>query len=45
MELKDAPSIPENITNFQIFQDDQHTLEFIMCNDLFEGQEIDDILE
>ena len=36
------PSIPDNITNFQIFQDDQHILKFIMCSFHFQGQEIDD---
>ncbi len=35
-------AIPDNITNFQVFQDDQHILEFIMCSLHFEGQEIDD---
>ena len=28
--------------NFQVFQDDQHILEFIMCNGLFNWQDIDD---
>lgn len=42
MELVFAPSIPENIINLQVFQDDQHILEFIMCSGLFEDQTIDD---
>ena len=42
VELVAVPSIPDNITNFQVFQDDQHILEFIMCSFHFEGQEIDD---
>ena len=42
VELVFTPSIPNNITNFQIFQDDQHILELILCNSLFKGQEIDD---
>lgn len=45
VELVVAPSILNNITNFQFFQDDQHILEFIMCNGLFEGQEIDYTLD
>ena len=45
VELVATPSILENITNFQVFQDDQHILEFIMCSDHFEGQEIDDTLD
>ena len=42
VELVSSPSILDNITNLQVFQDDQHILEFIMCNSLFKGQEIDD---
>ena len=42
VELVAAPSIPDNITKFQAFQDDQHILKFIMCNGHFKGQEIDD---
>ena len=45
VELVVVPSIPDNITNFQVFQDDQHILEFIMCIHHFEGQEIDDTLD
>ena len=42
VELVIAPSISDNITNFQVFQDDQHILKFIMCSGHFKGQEIDD---
>lgn len=42
IELVSAPCILDNITNFQVFQDDQHILKFIMCNGHFKGQEIDD---
>ncbi len=42
VELVVVPSILDNITNFQVFEDDQHILQFIMCNHHFEGQEIDD---
>ena len=42
VELAITSSILDNITNFQVFQDDQNILEFIMCNGLFKGQEIDD---
>ena len=45
VELVFAPSILDNIRNFQVFQDDQHILKFIMCCGHFEGQEIDDILD
>ena len=37
-----ALTILDNIMNFQVFQDDQHILKFIMCNVHFKGQEIDD---
>ena len=42
VELVVAPSIPNNITNLQVFQDDQHILKFIMCNGHFQGWQIDD---
>ena len=41
-ELVVVPSILDNITNFQVFQDDQHILEFIMSSGHFKGKEIDD---
>ena len=41
MELVAIPSILDNITNFQVFQDDQHILEFVLSNQIFEGQIID----
>lgn len=45
VELISALSIPNNILNFQVFYDDQHILEFIMCNAIFKGQEIDDTFD
>ena len=45
VELVVVPSILDNITNFQVFQDDQHILKFIMCSGHFRGQEIDDTLD
>lgn len=45
VELVATPSIPNNIIKFQVFQDDQHKLEFIMWNGHFKGQEIDDNLD
>lgn len=42
VKLLVMPSIPNNLTNFQVFQDDQHILEFIMCSRHFQGKEIDD---
>ena len=44
VELVVVSSIPNNIKNFQIFQDDQHIIKFIMCNGHFKGQEIDETL-
>jgi hypothetical protein len=41
IKLVAIPSIPDNIMNFQVFQDDQHILKFIMSNGHFKGQEID----
>ena len=37
VELVVAPSILDNIKNFQVFQDDQHILKFIMCSHHFSG--------
>jgi hypothetical protein len=45
VELIFSSSILDKITNFKVFQDDQHILEFIMCNGHFKGQEIDDTLD
>ena len=42
VKLVFLPSIPNNITNIQVFQDDQNILNFIMCSHHFQGQEIDD---
>ena len=42
VELVAALSILGNITKFQVFQDDQHILEFILSSWMFEGQMIDE---
>ena len=42
VELVVVPSILENIIKFQVFQDNQHILEFIVCNCHFKRQDIDD---
>lgn len=36
------PSIPENVTNFQVFDDDQHILDFIANRDIFEAHILDE---
>ena len=36
------PSIPDNITNLRVFDDDQQILECLMNNDTFKGSIIDD---
>ena len=41
VELVVFLSVPNNIKKIQVFQNDQHILEFIMCSHHFEGQEID----
>jgi len=43
VELVVVPSIPDNITNFQVFQDDIHILEFLMCSHHFQWKEIDNM--
>lgn len=45
VEVVAAPSILDNINKFQVFQNDQHILKFIMCNGKFKGKEIDDTLD
>lgn len=42
VELVVVPSILDNITNFQVFQDDQHIVKFIMSSGHFKGKEVDD---
>ena len=45
VELVASPSILDNIIKFQVFQDDQHILKFIMYNGHFKGQEIEENLD
>lgn len=41
VEIKSRPSIPDNIHNWQVFEDDDGILKFIQCIDRYETQEID----
>ena len=42
IELFFGPSIPDNITNMRVFDDDQQILEWLTNNDTFKGAIIDD---
>ena len=42
IELLFRPSVPNNITNLRVFDDDQKILECLMNNDTFKGAIIDD---
>ena len=42
IELLFRPSVPDNITNLRVFDDDQQILECLMNNDTFKGAIIDD---
>lgn len=42
MELTLVPSVPNNVTNFQLFEDDKHILYFITSLDVFASQIIDE---
>lgn len=35
VELTLVPSVPDNVTNFQVFEDDKHILDFITNTDVF----------
>lgn len=41
IEIKAIPSIPNNIYNWQVFEDDDDSLKFLQCIDQSESQEID----
>jgi hypothetical protein len=41
LEVKTRPVVPDNIYNWQVFQDDQDILRFIQCLDQYENQSID----
>ena len=42
IELLFRPSVPDNITNLRVFDDDQQILKFLMNDDIFKGAIIDD---
>ena len=42
IELLFKPSVPDNITNMRVFDDDQQILESLTNNDTFKGAIIDD---
>lgn len=42
VELTSVPSVPDNITNFQVFEDDKHILDFLTNTDVFLAQIIDE---
>ena len=42
IELLFRPSVPDNITNMRVFNDDQQILECLTNNDTFKGAIIDD---
>ena len=42
IELTSLPSVLENITNFQVFEDDKHILDFLTSLRVFEAQVINE---
>lgn len=42
VELSSIPSVPDNVTNFQVFDDDGHILEFLTSSNVFATQIIDE---
>ncbi|HEX4850606.1 MAG TPA: reverse transcriptase-like protein, partial [Puia sp.] len=42
VELVSIPSVLDNVTNLQVFDDDQHILDFISNKDVFDAQIIDE---
>jgi hypothetical protein len=41
-ELTSVPSVPKNITYFQVFEDDKHILDFLISSRVFQAQVIDE---
>ena len=41
VELALVPSVPDNVKNFQVFEDDRHILKFLTNSDVFTAQIID----
>lgn len=42
MELVSTPAVPDNIKNFQVFDDDKQILDFLTSSGVFEAQIIDE---
>lgn len=42
VELTSTPSVPDNVTHLQVFNDDKHIFEFITISDVFVAQIIDE---
>ena len=42
VELIYRPSIPDNITNWRVFEDDEQIINFLHSEDTFKGSVIDD---
>ena len=43
IELMYRPSIPDNVTNWKVFDDDQQILDFLSSQDTFKGMEINKV--
>lgn len=41
VEIKVRPSIPDNVYNWQVFEDDDDLVKFLQCIDKYDAQEID----
>ena len=41
VEIQTRPSIPDNVQNWQVFEDDKDILRFLKYEDLYSRQEID----
>ena len=41
IETEIRPSIPDNVQNWQVFEDDKDILRFLNCENMLLGQEID----
>lgn len=42
VELTSTPSVPDNITKFQVFNNEKHILDFITSSNVFATQIIDE---
>ena len=41
VEIQTRPSIPDNVQNWQLFEDDKDILRFLNCENMLSRQEID----